>query len=52
MGVMSSLDATSSLIGRKASPDTDPKGKKSAKHIIHVELCRCYKFSGFYNMPL
>ena len=29
MGVVSSLDTTSSLRGRKVSPDVDPKGKKS-----------------------
>ena len=31
MGVVSSLDATLSLNGRKVSPDADPKGKKSKK---------------------
>ena len=31
MGVVSSFDATSSLRGRKVSPDADPKGKKSSK---------------------
>ena len=36
MGVASSLDVTSSLDGRKASPDADPKGKKPSKNKNNV----------------
>ena len=34
MGVVSSLDAISSLAGRKLSPDADPKGKKSKNKML------------------
>ena len=39
MGVSSSLDAISFRNGRKASPDAEPKGKKSSKN--KAKLCTC-----------
>ena len=37
MGVVSSLDAVSSLAGRKLSPDADPKGKKSKNKMLEYD---------------
>ena len=36
MGVVSSSDAISTLMGRKVSPEADPKGKKPSKNKNNV----------------
>ena len=50
MGVVSSLDATSTLNCRKTSPDVEPKGKKSSKkHNMYdePELYKCARLKPF-----